>query len=273
VIIRNEAREKVDPQIRPFASDVDAKNTYPDEAVQIGGGVGQGDLLAVYVMLEALSTQVGSDLDNSPDLFLYERLFAFLKLASKTEGLGYMLREVLITLVRTNTGRPIVEKALGSSMSFSLLCSALAGHVCGEIDGLDEAPGVALLSDPANMATLQGMYSDASAQSEPITLEGVRALKAEVAKKIVDAAPQAEEAEDELHVFPVDASGEERQRGWRPSPPEKDDLPETMPSTPIGGRRTRRGTQSFLPHRRRRSHQAIRMSSSRHSPSGSADRR
>ena len=40
-----------------------------------------------------------------------------------------------------------------------------------------------------------------------------------------------------------------------------------------GGRRTRRRTQSFLPHRRRRTHHAIKMSSRRHSVSGMASRR
>jgi len=45
------------------------------------------------------------------------------------------------------------------------------------------------------------------------------------------------------------------------------------PTVPQGGRRTRRRTQSFLPHRRRRTHHAIKMSSRRHSVSGMASRR
>ena len=40
-----------------------------------------------------------------------------------------------------------------------------------------------------------------------------------------------------------------------------------------GGRRTRRRTQSFLPHKRRRTHHAIKMSSRRHSVSGMASSR
>ena len=42
---------------------------------------------------------------------------------------------------------------------------------------------------------------------------------------------------------------------------------------PKGGRRTRRRTQSFLPHKRRRTHHAIKMSSRRHSVSGMASSR
>ena len=289
VVARNEAREAGAPQVRQpgmpsaavlTATAAAAKEKYPDTAAQVGGGgASQADLLPVYVMLEALATQVGPDLDNSPDLFLYERLFAFLKIASEAEGLGYMMREVLITMVRTSTGRPIVEKALGSSMSFSLLCSALAGHVCGEIDGLDEAPGLALLTDPKNMATLQGMYSDAADQAQPITTEDVQTLKAEVAKKIVAAGPPAEvapaeappapapapvvETADDLFVWPVGTTADEQVPGWRPSPPEKEeDLPDTALNTPIPGgrrrrRRSRRNTRSFLPHDRYRTHHHI----------------
>jgi len=266
---RSEA-EMIEQEAQAKDKHPDEHEKYPVSGGQRGGAINQRDLLPVYVMLEALCTQVGPDLQNSPDLYLFERLFAFLKLAADTPGIGYILREVLMTMVTTSTGRPIVEKALGSSLSFSLLCSALAQHVCGEFRGLDEAPGTALLSDPANMTMLQTMYSTAASQSAPMTLEDVRAFKADIAEKIVRSAPPPppKREEGELGVYPAINV---------PAPPaEKDDLAGTVPSTPVGevatpgGRRTRRRTQSFLPHRRHRTHHAMRMSSKRHSVSGTA---
>ena len=226
---------------------------------QRGGAQSQEDLLPVYAMLEALSTQVSPELDNSLDIHLYERLFAFLKLASKKEGLGYALREVLFTMVRTSTGRPIVEKALGSSMAFSMLCTSLSEYLCGEFQGLDEAPGIALLSTPETMKTLQEMYTEASEQSNSFTLKDVLELKASIAKEIMKETTEVLVVET---VTPTEA--------WVPHPPSepppadllkdwKPQPPTELPPAAIGARRrrTRRTTQSFLPHRRQRSHRHI----------------
>jgi len=90
--------------------------------------------------------------------------------------------------------------------------------------------------------------------------------------------------------FGTVALGEDMHRRTSPRPPAPRDLGPFVPSGDIserrelpphgtpakgtpakgrkGGRRTRRRTQSFLPHRRRRTHHAIKMSSRRHSVSG-----
>ena len=233
---------------------------------QRGGARSQADLLPVYAMLEALSTQVIPE----PDLYLYERLFAFLKLASKKEGLGYALREVLFTMVRTSTGRPIVEKALGSSMAFSMLCTSLAEYLCGEFQGLDEAPGIALLSTPETMKTLQEMYAEASEQSNSFTLKDVLDLKASVAKEITKETTEVlvvettTETETWVPHPPVEPPPADL---LQPLPPPVEPPPaELLPPAAIGasrrtrstrGAQTRRTTQSFLPHRRQRSHRHI----------------
>ena len=226
---------------------------------QRGGARSQADLRPVYAMLEALSTQVIPE----PDLYLYERLFAFLKLASKKEGLGYALREVLFTMVRTSTGRPIVEKALGSSMPFSMLCTSLAEYLCGEFQGLDEAPGIALLSTPETMKTLQEMYAEASEQSNSFTLKDVLDLKASVAKEITKETTEVLVVETTTETWvphpPVEPPPADL---LQPLPPPVEPPPQAtqLPPVAIGAsrrRQTRRTTQSFLPHRRQRSHRHI----------------
>lgn len=242
---------------------------------QHAGGRSPSDLLPVYAMLEALSTQVGPDLDNSPDLYLYKRLFAFLKLASEKEGLGYALREVLFTMVRTSTGRPVVEKALGSSLPFSMLCSSLSEYLCGDFQGLDEAPGIALLSKPEIMASLQGLYMEALEKGDSLNLDDVSTFKASVAKKFeenVDPEEHAEEpkseTEEEQPPAPPGPPPPETNellpwyKGQPPPPPGPPPDLQSGTTTPTalqnaGRYRTRRRTMSFLPHDRRRTHHAI----------------
>ena len=220
---------------------------------QTGGSKDVVQFLPIFAMLEALSTQIEPGMEHHPDLPLYNHLFLFLKMAipevEKNPEIGYALREVLFTMVQTDTGRPIVESTLGSTTAFSLTCSSMSEYICGEFVDLDEAPGIALLQRADIASVLKTLYTN-SAVGAPIDLEAVLTEKQAVSLKII-----GETASDKQ---PPGAP-------MKPTRVRSESIGDPMPFSLAGRRRTRRLTKDFLQTTR---HQSIKMSSRRHSLSG-----
>ena len=247
-------------------SDIELLHTDDDEPTSGGGRrrtSGFDPYFAVFMMLEALSIHVDTGIENSPDLYLYERLYRFMKASipeiEKNPAIGHAMVDVLFTMVQTETGRPVVEECLGSDSAFSLLCAALSGYICGTFVDVNEEPGVARLKTPEIATVLKSLYAGSSA-GEKIDIDNMNALLLQ--KLIVTPRPPTVEPPAAL-------------LGLQPAPP-KEEPPAVLlllrkeseatlsgESTPAGEtldggrRRTRRNSQSFLPYHRHRTHHAI----------------